>query len=114
MPWLKSNNRKVHQRAMNRAIRQLNKNIQNDPLWRGRFKVRQKDAEWYGFQDSSGHELYVVLCFIDNKTGKTQEKAESVNHWLFINGYHLWEAMNSFIVDFCDVWHEDPKPSIYN
>lgn len=111
--WLTSNNRKVHQRAINQAVRQLNKNIQNDPLWRGRFKVSQEAAQWYSYEDGSGYELYVVLRFTDTKTGKIQELGESVNHWLFTNGFHLWKAMNDFIVDFCNVWSENPRPSIH-
>lgn len=111
--WIKSNNRKVHQRRMNKLMRLMNKNIANDELWRSRFVVRQIGAQWYRYPDSNDYELWVVLQFIDRLTGQTLEKMETVNHWSFINGYHLWETMNSFIVDegYCDVWAQNPKPN---
>ena len=33
--WLISKDRKRHQRAMNDIIRQINRNVENDPLWKG-------------------------------------------------------------------------------
>lgn len=108
--WLTSIKRKRHQREMNKLIRLLNKNIQEDNIWKGRFYVRQIAAQWYTYEDKSGADLWVVLQFIDKKTGFTYETAESVNHWRLWNGSHLWRAMNDFIVDKTNVWSEEPRP----
>lgn len=108
--WLTSKNRKRHQREMNKLMRLMNQNIENDDLWRGRFYVRQVAAQWYEYEDKSGAELWVVLRFIDKKTGFYWETAETVNHWRWVNGNHLWWAMNNFIVDKTNVWSENPRP----
>lgn len=108
--WLTSKNRKRHQRAMNELMRLINQNIKNDNLWKGRFYVRQVAAQWYEYEDKSGAELWVVLRFIDKKTGFYWETAETVNHWRWYNGIHLWRAMNDFITEKTNVWQSDPRP----
>lgn len=108
--WIHNSNRKVHQRRMNKLMRLMNKNIEKDELWEGRFICRQAGTQWYSYEDHSGYELWVVLRFIDRLTGQTWEQAETVNHWSFINGHHLWEKMNTFIVEECDVWQQNTKP----
>ena len=70
--WITSLNKKKHQRAMNALVRDMNKNIATDDLWRGRFYVRQIYApQWYIYNDRSGAELFVHLKFYDKKTGRT-------------------------------------------
>ena len=43
--------RKAYQRKLNKCIRALNKNIENDDLWRGRFVFLQMRTDWYEFED---------------------------------------------------------------
>ena len=105
--WLTSKDRKRHQRAMNDIMRQINRNVENDPLWKGRFYVRQIASQWSEYEDKSGAELWVVLRFYDKKTGITKEVAETVNHWRYFNGSHMWWAMNNFIVEDVRVWDEE-------
>ena len=105
--WLTSKNRKRHQRAMNDIMRQMNRNVENDPLWKGRFYVRQIASQWSEYEDKSGAELWVVLRFYDKKTGITKEVAETVNHWRYFNGSHMWWAMNNFIIEDVKVWDEE-------
>lgn len=114
MQWLTSQNRKRHQRAMNKLVREVNRNIENDSLWLGRFYAKQIAAEWVTYEDHSGAELWVTLQFIDRKTGYTFEVANTVNHWRYFNGSYLWWAMNDFIVSKVNVWEEDPRPSLKN
>ena len=45
--------RKAYQRKLNMHIRALNKNIENDDLWRGRFVFLQMRADWYECEDKS-------------------------------------------------------------
>ena len=105
--WLTSKDRKRHQRAMNDIMRQINRNVENDPLWKGRFYVRQIASQWSEYEDKSGAELWVVLRFYDKKTCITKEVAETVNHWRYFNGSHMWWAMNNFIVEDVKVWDEE-------
>lgn len=114
MQWLSSQNRKRHQRAMNKLVREMNKSIENDSLWLGRFYVRQSEAQWVTYEDGSGAELWVTLCFIDRKTGYNYEVVDTVNYWRHFNGSHLFWKMNEFIIDRVKVWQEEPRPSIEN
>ncbi len=107
--WLTSKNTKVHQRRMNRAMRELNKNIENDSLWRGRFYVHQIARQRYVYEDGSGMELWVILEFVDRKTGRTKQLLETVNYWTSFCSRLFWEA-NTFIVEDVNVWAEDPRP----
>lgn len=102
--WLTSGNRKVHQRAMNKLMRDTNENIASDELWRGRFIVRQLASQW------DGHELYTVVELIDRLTGQRACHFNSVNSWLFMNGWRMFEVMNYFITEETEVWGKDPRP----
>lgn len=106
--WLTSKNAKVHQRRINRYMRDLNNNIKNDNLWQGRFYVHQIGRQRYNYEDGSGMELWVTLEFIDRKTGRTKQVLDTVNSWTFSGD--LWIEMNNFIVNDVNVWSEDPRP----
>ena len=102
--------RKVHQRAINKLVRAINRNLENDELWCGRFMVRQTESpQWYRYEDGSGAELLVRLTFIDRCTGRYYVRWESVNHWrgLRATGYEIWHLMNWLITEHWDVWQED-------
>lgn len=106
-----SMNRKKHQRAVNRIVRGLNKSIENDNLWRGRFICRQKEAYFITYEDRSGATLALRLQFYDKKTGIT---ADYFTHSNALTGFfgevRLFLEMNDFIIDTCDVWgKEDPR-----
>ena len=108
--WITSMNRKTHQRARNRLVRAMNKNLEQDELWCGRFIVRQDESpQWRRYEDGSGAELWVRLRFIDRCTGRYYVKWESVNHWrgLRATGYEIWHMMNWLITEHWDVWKED-------
>ena len=110
---LTSKRRKKHQRAINHLLKNINNNIKNDPLWKGRYCVRQVAAQWYEYEDKSGAELWVRLRFYDKKTNNTYDVADTVNHWCSFNGYHLFMEINQFIID-SGVWQEEPHPTYEN
>lgn len=111
--YLNSNNRQKHQRKINHFMRQINKNIEKDELWRGRFVVRQDCAQWLPHEDSSCWDLYVVLKFIDKKTKKTWIGIHgSINSLCWGNAYKLWETMNTFITEICNVWEVDGREAL--
>lgn len=108
--WLTSHNKKRHQRAINKLVRAMNHNFEQDDLWCGRFVIRQDESpQWRRYEDGSGAELYVRLRFIDRATGRYYVKWESVNHWrgLRATGFEVWKMMNWLITEHWDVWQED-------
>lgn len=102
--------RKKAQHTINKNIRAINKSIENDNLWRGRFVMRQVNARWSAFEDGSGGELFATILIIDKRTGQTKTA--------YIDNYdHPWryfEAMNNFIVDDCAVWEKEGRDFLYN
>lgn len=110
MGWLNSNNRKRHQRAVNKIVRKVNKAIEEDPLWRGRFVIRQIQSRFHHYEDGSGSTLWVLLRFYDKKTGITMDIFESSLEISMWNGTKISWAMNKFITEKCQVWQfEDPR-----
>lgn len=108
--WLTSHNKKRHQRAINKLVRAMNHNLEQDNLWCGRFVVRQiSSPEWLRYEDGSGAELYVKLKFIDRATGRYYVGRHSVNEWrgLRATGWRIWELMNWLITDHWNIWQED-------
>lgn len=106
--------RKTYQRKFNKLVRQLNKNIAQDELWKGRFVFRQKNAFFEKFDDNSGGILHVILRGVDKKTGFYQDTYIDYAPYFHFNKYHLWEFANRFIVEGSEVWNEKPAPSLKN
>lgn len=105
--WITSQNRKRHQREINRLMRSLNKAIEEDCLWNGRFIVRQYDAQWLRYPDSSERKLYVKLKFIDRATSRYYVGNHTVNEWCSFNGSRIWRIMNWLITEHWNIWQED-------
>ena len=101
---MKSHNRKNHQRWFNQYCRYINKSIEDDDLWLGRFYVRQNRTfiEW--FEDNSGGLMYAEIHMIDKKTKKVRVGWYSglEMDWKF------WRDFNNFIIEDCKVWEEIP------
>lgn len=106
-------NRQKHQRRLNKYVRELNKNIEQDNLWHGRFVVRQYATQWYRFEDGSGYELYATLLFIDKKNGRIYTDRMTANEWCMWNGSKLWYTMNEFITKYDDVWSAEGRDALY-
>lgn len=102
--------RKKAQHTINKNIRIINRNIEEDNLWRGRFIMRQINARWSAFEDGSGGELFATVLMVDKRTGQTKTV-------YFDNYDHPWryfQAMNNFIVDDCAVWEKEGRNFLYN
>lgn len=102
--------RKKAQRAINKNIRLLNKGIENDGLWRGRFIMRQIDAKWSPFDDGSGGQLFTTIMMVDKRTGQTKRV------WLdnYDSPWNYYSAINNFIVNDCAVWEKEGRDFLYN
>lgn len=92
---------------VNKIIRELNENLKQDSLWKGRFELRQISKKCYKFPDNSGYDFYWLYRVYDKKTGKAAQKW--FNEYDIIRSWHLWEFVNNFIVKFSKVWEEIPK-----
>ena len=115
MDWICNFNKKKQQRLMNKLVRRMNKNIELDPLWKGRFCVRQVGSpQWTVYDDKSGAELFVHLLFIDKKTKKVMLKADTVAVWSHLNAWRLLFDMNYFITGWCETWRSGKRPSEKN
>lgn len=107
--WLTSHNKKRHQRAINRLVRAINKNLENDELWCGRFMICQIDSpEWQAYEDGSGAELWVTLKFVDHATGRYYTTCDIVNNWRgpHANGFKINAIMNWLITTHWNVLQE--------
>ena len=105
MGYRYSAKRKRHQRQVNKVFRTLNKIIEKDELWQGRFVARQRASYFVQHEDKSGYYLVVVYDFLDKKTGQTSKLYNETDWSLtFFDGTKIFMQMNDFIVLDCDVW----------
>ena len=110
MGYRYSAKRKRHQRQVNKVFRALNKSIEKDELWQGRFVARQRASYFIQHEDKSGYYLIVVYDFLDKKTGQTSKLYNEMSWSLsFFGGTKLFMQMNDFIVLDCDAWGVNQK-----
>lgn len=99
-------NRKKRQRRINAIIRQMNRAIWEDELWKGRFYARQVDRRFYVEDDYLYGMIQIEL--VDRETGKCVTHYFRLSEFTY-SSWHLWEAMNDFIVVHCHVWETEPR-----
>lgn len=106
-------NKKVQriQRKINKVVKLMNKSIEEDELWLGRFYARQKSRKVYEYEDRSGYCVFVTITIFDKKTGFSKD-FKFDHYGIVLSGWKLWATMNSFIIDDCKVWEEDPRPTL--
>ena len=99
-----SHKRKNHQRWFNKYCRYVNKIMDEDDLWLGRFQINQLRSEMNWFSDGSGGVMAVEIRMYDRKTGiaKTRWYTGLDMSWKF------WYDFNNFIIEDCKVWEEKP------
>ena len=101
-----SHKRRKHQRWLNKYCRMVNKIIENDPLWRGRFYITQLKSYIEWFEDGSGGLIHAKIKMKDKKTGITAEKWYDGLDML----WSFWHDFNSFVIETVKVWEESPSP----
>lgn len=103
---MKSLKRRNHQRWFNQYCHYVNRCIENDDLWLGRFYVSQKRTHMEWFEDKSGGLMLAEIVMHDRKTGiiKTAWYSGLDMSWKF------WYDFNNFIIKDCNVWEENPGP----
>ena len=103
--------RKNYQRKLNKIIKNINKNIENDELWNGRFIFFQHSAEFEIFPDKSGGLLYVIIRAYDKKTGYYKDYFCDYAPYLdLFYGRISLDVVNHFIVEDLKVWGEEIDP----
>ena len=107
-------NYKKIQRKVNKIVRKLNKQIEDDELWKGRFYVRQVNRYMKPYDDRSGIDNAFLFRFYDRKTGKNALSKDWYSYYVLSTFCKLALGMNDFIVNVCKVWEEEPKPSVDN
>lgn len=95
---------------VNKIIRDINKELEEDELWKGRFVLRQIEKQVFRYSDLSGWYLTYKYRIYDKKTGYIAEKW--FDHYDICYGARLWYFVNDFITKKSEVWNEDPKPNI--
>lgn len=91
------NPKKIH-RKVNAIIRKINKSIEKDELWKGRFYIREKEYHQYKFEDNSGYILYLRYRYYDKITGESKDFWFDSCDVQFPSNDFLW-SMNDFIID---------------
>lgn len=105
--------RKCYQKKLTHLLKECNRNIEKDDIWKGRFYIVQKDCRWYQFEDNSGGYLFAHLRCYDHKTGYYHDYILDYAPWYTTIYWSLYmDIMNNFIVDQVRVWREIPRPSI--
>ncbi len=101
---MKSHKRRNHQRWFNQYVRYINKTMEEDDLWLGRFYVTQEATCMEWFEDGSGGLMRALLVMHDRKTGRCCYKSyDGLDmDWRF------WQDFNQFIIEDCKVWEEVP------
>ena len=102
---------KKYQKQVTKFINSVNKNIENDWLWGGRFYVKQVNYRYYDFPDGSGGCFQVLFEVRDRKTKKVELYAEDYLGSLDrIFKSHVNYCVNDFITKYVKVWEENPNP----
>ena len=104
--WKTTTNRKKIQRYINKVVRALNKNIYNDPLWKGRFYMQQ--TKCLSCIDNGWLYMNLEFVLVDRETGIKKYI------WLRKDDFmgttrRVWEALNDFMVVDCKVWDVEPR-----
>ena len=105
------NMRKQYQRKFNKMVRETNKALEADNLWKGRFVFKQINADFIRFDDGSGGILRVIIRGYDKATGYYKDYYLDYAPFFRTNDYHLWETVNNFIVEDAGTWEREPRPS---
>lgn len=99
-----SHKRRNHQRWFNQYCRYVNKVIEDDELWLGRFCIKQLSTEMHWFHDGSGGIMRAKIAMWDKKTNIVR-----INYYTGLDmGWKFWMDFNNFIIEDCKVWEEKP------
>ena len=103
--------RKKYQKGLNRKVRDLNKNIENDKLWNGRFVFHIMATEFEKFEDGSGGMLYAIIRGYDKHNGYYKDyRLEYAPYMDRHCGWDIWKIGNKFITEDTDTYKDGHNP----
>lgn len=97
-------NRRTHQKKANKIFQWLNKSIEDDVVWHGRFVAQQIDSQWEMFPNNLGGRLHIYYELIDKKTkqAKLCHIIEDTS-WIEV----LRQSMKTFIMEDTMAWKDE-------
>lgn len=102
--------RKEYQHKLNKLIRELNKAIENDFLWNGRFVFHIMVTDFERFSDNSGGLLYAIIRGYDKKTKVYKDYTLSYAPYLNFTDFDILKIANKFITEDTDTWKKGNNP----
>lgn len=102
--------RKKYQHKLNKLIKEMNKTIENDSLWNGRFIFHIMASHFERFKDGSGGLLYVAIRGYDKKDGYYKDYTLEYAPYLSFIHFDIWKIANKFITEDTDAWKNDNNP----
>lgn len=102
--------RKKYQHKLNKLVRELNKSIENDFLWNGRFVFHIINSNFERFEDGSGGLLYATIRGYDKKTKYYKDYGIDYVPNLSFTGFTVWKIGNRFIANDTDTWQNGNNP----
>ena len=102
--------RKEYQHKLNKLIKEVNKAIENDSLWNGRFVFHIMVTDFERFSDNSGGMLYTIIRGYDKKSKMYKDYDLQYAPYLSFAHVDIWSTVNNFITKDTDTWYNGNNP----
>lgn len=102
--------RKKYQRKLNKVVRDINKSIEEDTLWNGRFVFHIMVTNFERFSDNSGGILYTIIRGYDKKSKAYKDYKLQYAPFLPFSQANIWLTANKFITEDTDTWYNGNDP----
>ena len=107
---MKDKLKKNYQRKLNHLIKTVNKELETDDLFNGRFVFHIMATELEKFEDKSGGILHTIIRGYDKKTGYYKDfRYEFAPYFKWLNNL-IWQKVNDFIIDDVRLWKQNDDP----
>ncbi len=107
---MKDKLRKKYQSGLRHIVKDLNKNIENDDLWNGRFVFHIIASELEKFEDGSGGLLHSIIRCYDKANGYYKDYIYVYAPYLHNCHFNIWEIGSKFITEDTDAWKHGHNP----
>lgn len=102
--------RRKYQRKLNKIVKNINKSIEEDSLWNGRFVFHIMATDFERFSDGSGGMLYTIIRGYDKKSKVYKDYILQYAPFLPFAQANIWRIVNKFITEDTDTWHNGNNP----
>lgn len=96
--------RKKYQHKLNKLVKNINKEIEEDSLWQGRFVFHIMETFFERFEDGSGGMLYAIIRGYDKNTQAYKDYIIEYASFFRFAKLDLWKKANKFITEDTDTW----------